>query len=794
MLESARDLTLEAAAAASAKLAETPDHIRPKEVSNLLSSRYERDILKGLKYVISLISSGEDASQYFTDVVKNVTSSSLKIRKLVYTYLLRYADKENDIALLSINAIQKSLGDKNDQVRALAIRVMSEIKISSIYPIVQLGIKKCASDPSPSVRKAAAISLVKVFTNHGRSSTEELIVHLKKLFKDKDLNVLSSAILAFRIICPENYEILHGHFRRFCTFIKDLDEWSQVYLIEILTNYARLFLPKPKIFNKATSDSEYMLLPDNYNEIPYPVYDVEFDPDLKLLLDSIKSLAYSRNEAVILAVGRAFFHLSPPKTFKESQISASFVRILQTSCNETQVFVLQSILYMAAHDPTLFVQYEKRFYLFPDDELLSSQFKLKILSTICNENNIKSITSELQYYVQNSLDPKIAVESVKALGICSQISEYWSAKTLKWLLAQISSAGHDKSVTAEFLTVIRYLVQQNPENNVKTVLKLASLLDNDTLLRSEAKESVVWLVGEFSGIEPKIGPDVLRKLVKSFSFEPASVRYQIILLAAKIYTYDLENYINQTGDLQLENYNHDSIIAKLFSHVVNLGRYDDVYDTRDRSRMLFSLLQSKETKLATLILQAPKPVPLVSLKGSGDLAHNSGFSDDDWKSLAIDDLIKSYNTLPSWSDEQELPDSSIRAEIDVIEAPRHISQDKVSHEKSGALGDLHGNHGVPVKEKKYKLQSLDDFFAEETPRKRQPVSSASRKVVIQEESESSSEQDSDESASSDESSEADEDGDDSDDEEVDEEESDGSTYERKSEESVGDYDAKKRLL
>lgn len=228
MLESARDLTLEAAAAASAKLAETPDHIRPKEVSNLLSSRYERDILKGLKYVISLISSGEDASQYFTDVVKNVTSSSLKIRKLVYTYLLRYADKENDIALLSINAIQKSLGDKNDQVRALAIRVMSEIKISSIYPIVQLGIKKCASDPSPNVRKAAAISLVKVFTNHGRSSTEDLVTHLKKLFKDKDLNVLSSTILAFRIICPENFELLHGHFRRFCAFIKDLDEWSQV--------------------------------------------------------------------------------------------------------------------------------------------------------------------------------------------------------------------------------------------------------------------------------------------------------------------------------------------------------------------------------------------------------------------------------------------------------------------------------------------------------------------------------------------------------------------------------------
>lgn len=739
MLESARDLTLEAAAAASAKLAETPDHIRPKEVSTLLNSRSERDVLKGLKYVISLISSGEDASQYFTDVVKNVTSSSLKIRKLVYTYLLRYADKENDVALLSINAIQKSLGDKNDQVRALAIRVMSEIRISSIYHIVQLGIKKCASDPSPNVRKAAAISLVKVYTNHGHSSVQELTEHLKTLLKDRDVNVLSSAILSFRIICPENFDLIHGHFRRFCSIITELDEWAQIYLVELLTNYSRVFLPKPRIFNKATNESEFINLPDNYNEIPYPVYDVEFDSDLKLFLDSIKYLTYSRNEAVVLAVGRAFFHLSPPKTFKESQISASLVRILQTSIPETQVFILQSILYMAAHEPTLFVQYEKRFFLFPNDEILSAQYKLKILSIICNENNIKSITTELQYYALNSSDPRIAVESVKALGVCSQISQFWSAKTLKWLLSQITTLGQDRTVTAEFLTVIRYLVQQNPENNIKTVVKLAYLLDGDSLLESSAKESVIWLVGEFSGIEPKIGPDVLRKLVKGFAYEEPNVRYQIILLAAKIYSYDLENYKNSSGDLDLEKYGFDGIIPKLFSHVINLGKYDDVYDIRDRSRMLHSLLSSTTTHLATLILQAPKPVPLVTLRNVSDVSPDFiEFKDDDWKSLCIDDLVKNYNLLPPWSS-KDLPDSSIRNAIEVVEAPKNFSQQTFSNQKSTSFKDPLTSFQPPVREKKYKLQSLDDFFAEDNSKPLRNSTVTKKKVVIQEESGSSSE-------------------------------------------------------
>ncbi|CCH45139.1 AP-3 complex subunit beta-1 [Wickerhamomyces ciferrii] len=737
MLESARDLTLEAAAAASAKLAETPDSVRPKEVSALLNSRYDRDVLKGLKYVISLISSGEDASKYFTDVVKNVTSTNLKTRKLVYTYLLRYADKENDVALLSINAIQKSLGDTNDQVRALAIRVMSEIKISSIYPIVQLGIKKCINDISPNVRKAAALSLAKVYYNHGESSVDELTDHLKKLLKDKDSKVLSSAILAFRTITPDKFELLHGHFRRFCSIFGNLDEWAQVYLIEIFTDYCRLYIPKPKIYNGATNEKEFIDLPDNYNEIPYPVYDVEYDSDLKLFLDSIKYLVYSSNEAVILAVGRAYFHLTPPKTFKESQISAAFVRALQTSTSEIQVFILQSILYMAAHDPTLFVQYEKRFYLFPGDHFLTAQFKLKVLSIICNENNIRQITNELQYYVLNTTDPKIAVESVKSLGACSHVSDYWSSKALKWLLSQVPVPGYEKSVTAEFLTVIRYLVQQNPENNVKVVIKLANFLDDISLLDSNAKESIIWLVGEFAGIESRIGPDVLRKLAKTFAFEQKPVRQQILLLSAKLYSYDVETYKLETGDHGLENYrNENRIVCKLFNHIINLAKYDDDYDVRDRSRLLNSLLSSRETQLATLILQAPKPVPVVALRNTNDKNNTAGFTDDDWGYLGIEEMIKNFNTLPEWSAEGEIPEKSIRDEIDVSVAPKSFSQQSVSSRQNfiNSKNDI-----TKPANRKFKLQSLDDFFAEDDLR----LENFPRKTVIVEESDTSDEEEDD---------------------------------------------------
>lgn len=61
----------------------------------------------------------------FSSVVKNVASPNLEIKKLVYIYLIHHAEQEPDLALLSINTIQKSLSDTNPQVRALALRTMS---------------------------------------------------------------------------------------------------------------------------------------------------------------------------------------------------------------------------------------------------------------------------------------------------------------------------------------------------------------------------------------------------------------------------------------------------------------------------------------------------------------------------------------------------------------------------------------------------------------------------------------------------------------------------------------------
>ena len=110
-----------------------------------------------------MISKGRNVSEFFAQVVKNVASHNLEIRKLVYIYLLRYAEQEPDLALLSINTFQKDLSDPNPLIRAMALRVLSGIKVHMIGSIVLLAIKKCAADISPYVRKAAALAIPKLY-------------------------------------------------------------------------------------------------------------------------------------------------------------------------------------------------------------------------------------------------------------------------------------------------------------------------------------------------------------------------------------------------------------------------------------------------------------------------------------------------------------------------------------------------------------------------------------------------------------------------------------------------------
>lgn len=72
-------------------------------------------------------------------------------------------------------------------------------------------------------------------------------------------------------------------------------------------------------------------------------------------------------------------------------------------------------------------------------------------------------------------------------------------------------------MVAESVVVIKNLLQTKVADNFEIISQMAKLIDFITV--PAARASILWLIGEYCERVPKIAPDVLRKLAKSFTEE-----------------------------------------------------------------------------------------------------------------------------------------------------------------------------------------------------------------------------------------------------------------------------------
>jgi AP-3 complex subunit beta len=215
-------------------------------------------LLRGMKWLLAAISKGRDVSDFYSHVVKFVASPSLQVRKLVYMYLVQYANHDEstrELSLLSINSFQRGLADAEPLIRALALRVLTCIQLSDITQIQLLAIQKCCADKSPYVRKCAATALAKLAAQCDDSQKVILVERMQHLLDAEDCTmVLTSAIVAFCELCPTKLELLHGSYRKFCHLLTDMDEWGQVLVIEVFSRYARAFFKEPGGWKDGTAE------------------------------------------------------------------------------------------------------------------------------------------------------------------------------------------------------------------------------------------------------------------------------------------------------------------------------------------------------------------------------------------------------------------------------------------------------------------------------------------------------------------------------------------------------------
>uniref|UniRef100_A0A131YK87 AP-3 complex subunit beta n=1 Tax=Rhipicephalus appendiculatus TaxID=34631 RepID=A0A131YK87_RHIAP len=622
---------------------------RHEDLKNMLDSSKDGLKLEAMKRIIGMIAKGKDASELFPAVVKNVVSKNLEVKKLVYVYLVRYAEEQQDLALLSISTFQRALRDPNQLIRASALRVLSSIRVPVIVPIMMLAIKDAVSDMSPYVRKTAAHAIPKLY-RLDPDQKEQLVEVIEKLLADKTTLVVGSAVMAFDEVCPERIDLVHRNYRKLCNLLVDVEEWGQVEIILMLTRYARTQFVDPNASSSAAAG------PDDADAGRSSVLDDEddrgtaIDPDLRLLLRNCKPLLQSRNSAVVMAVAQLYYHLAPRA--EVALVVKSLIRLLR-SHREIQTVVLSNVATMSTRCRGLFEPFLRSFFVRSSDPTHIKLLKLEVLTNLAGETNVPVILREFQTYVASS-DTEFVAATIQSIGRCASTIPEVADTCLNGLVALLSN--RNEAVVAESVVVIKKLLQMKPSEHRDIIGHMAKLMDNITV--PMARASILWLLGEYADRVPKIAPDVLRKVAKTFIQEEDIVKLQTLNLASKLY---------------LTNSKQTKLITQ---YVFSLAKYDPNYDIRDRVRFLRQLVMPQGDtggvlhKHAKKFLLASKPAPVLQSK----------FEDRDHYQIGslshfINAKANGYQELPEFP--EVAPDASVRN----VEVPSVWQETKSSKKK-----------------------------------------------------------------------------------------------------------------
>ncbi|KAH9634632.1 hypothetical protein HF086_009284 [Spodoptera exigua] len=457
-----------------------PDYKKNEDLKVMLDGSKDSLKLEAMKRIIGMIAKGRDASDLFPAVVKNVVSKNIEVKKLVYVYLVRYAEEEQDLALLSISTFQRALKDPNQLIRASALRVLSSIRVPMIVPIVMLAIRDSASDMSPYVRKTAAHAIPKLYSLDPEQK-EELVSIIDKLLSDKAPLVVGSAAMAFSEVCGDRMSLIHRSYRKLCSLLADVDEWGQLTLLNVLTVYARTCFADPNS-EKYSSDSE--------TEKPFYESDssgggrsspASLDADHRLLLRAAKPLLQSRNSGVVLAVAQLFYHCGPAQELPP--VAKAMVRLLRAPL-EVQSVVL---------------------------------------------NSIAALTVTRRTYVTCS-DKAFAGATIQAIGRLAVAIHTETETCLNGLLHLLSSK--DEWVVCEAVVVVKRVVGGGATSARAAVARAAKLLRSDRLAGA-ARAAGVWLVAEHGARHPRAAA-ILAHMAQTFADQDELVKLQLLSLAVKL--------------------------------------------------------------------------------------------------------------------------------------------------------------------------------------------------------------------------------------------------------------------
>ncbi|KAK4338006.1 hypothetical protein RND71_042493 [Anisodus tanguticus] len=531
------------------------------------------------KKVISCMTIGIDVSSVFSEMVMCSATSDIVLKKMCYLYVGNYAKNNPDLALLTINFLQRDCKDEDPMIRGLALRSLCSLRVTNLVEYLVGPLGSGLKDSNSYVVANCLCALQEIWgleaAKSEEASTERETLLSKPLiyyllnsqgFFENNLPTSQGRDKVCLTLyppqtppCENTLEQLDTSvdfslsttLLRFGPGFKEFSEWAQCAVLELVSKY----------------------VPSDSNEI--------FDM-MNLLEDRLQHA----NGAVVLATIKLFLQLTLSMADIHQQvyerIKAPLLTLVSSGGPEQSYAVLSHLHLLVMRAPYIFSADYKHFYCQYNEPFYVKKLKLEMLTAVANESNTYEIVTELCEYAAN-VDIPMARESIRAVGKIA-LQQYDVNAIVDRLLQFLEM--EKEHVTAETLVLVKDLLRKYPQWSHDCIAVVGNI-SSKNVQEPKAKSALIWMLGEYAQ-DMQDAPYVLESLIENWEEElSAEVRLHLLTAVVKC-------FFRRPPETQ-----------KALGAALAAGINDFHQDVHDRALLYYRLLQYN-VSIAERVVNPPK--------------------------------------------------------------------------------------------------------------------------------------------------------------------------------------------
>jgi len=522
------------------------------------SSQQVRDLRRELfKRVIGYMTVQIDMSPIFSEMILNAATVDIPTKKMLYLYITHYASAKPDLALLTINTLQKDSRDDDPTVRGLAIRSLSSLRVPDLIEYLIQTIEQGLKDSHAYPRKSAAMGVLKVHDLDPSALAETELLPLVRtlLTADRDAEVVANCLTVLRETDGLERHATKSTVYALLNRLKGFSEWHQCLVLELVSHY------------RAESQTEM------------------FD-----LMNALEDRLQHSNSAVVLATIRVFLQLTLEAAEVHQQVyerlKSPLVTLASTATVPEVAYGVWTHLHLlVTRAPVLFSTDYKSFFCRANDSAAVKKLKLEMLTAAADQVNAYDVVTELSEYVMDT-DSEVARLSVRAVGqIALKVMEVPGIVDRLLQFLEMDTA----YVQAEALLMVADVVRTFPARAGDCVLALQGV-SLAGVSDAAARAALVYLLGEYGDVLPE-APYELETPLRDFAEEEtAEVRLALLTAGVKC-------FLKRPPEM------HAALGAGLAAALS-----DPDQDVHDRALLYYRLLQQSPDAAGRVVLAGGKPV------------------------------------------------------------------------------------------------------------------------------------------------------------------------------------------